>query len=271
MAAFTELPPAGTSGRKQCMRYFFEIAYHGKQYAGWQTQVNATGVQTVLEKCLSQLFRKPVAIVGSGRTDAGVHCRQQFFHADLDESVDIRQLHARLNSFLPADIAIHSITPVKDDAHARYSATERMYEYLVTLRKDPLLQGLAFPHYKPLDIKTMNTAATLLVGTHDFACFSKVKTDVTHFMCDVKEATWRQESHLLTFRIAANRFLRGMVRAVVGTLLDVGQGKISVEDFAAILESKDRKKAGANVAAMGLYLMRVHYPPDLFINNKQKA
>jgi tRNA pseudouridine38-40 synthase len=155
---------------------------------------------------------------------------------------------------------------VKDDAHARYDAYERAYEYKITPDKNPLLIGLAYYCFKSIDIKTMNHAAALLVGEHDFECFSKVKTDVNHFICDIKKAHWNEKDGLLVFSITANRFLRGMVRAVVGTLLDVGSGKISLEEFKDILKSKDRKKAGMNVPPEGLYLMSVKYPKKIFVN-----
>lgn len=248
------------------MRYFFEIAYHGKNYAGWQIQANATGVQQVVEEVLSQLFREPVRIVGSGRTDTGVHCRQQFFHADIGKPFDIEKLPVKLNSFLPRDIVIRSIRQVRETASARYSAHERSYDYLITKRKDPFLEGLAWHYFKSLDVKTMNAAAALLVGMHDFQCFSKVKTDVNHFMCDVKSAIWKEKRDSLTFHITANRFLRGMVRAVVGTLIDVGTGKTTLREFTQILESKDRRRAGANVPAYGLYLTKVKYPSSIFLN-----
>src|SRR5690606_32219346 len=153
--------------------YFFEIAYNGKHYAGWQSQSNAVGVQDVVEHALSTLLREPVSIVGSGRTDAGVHCLQQFFHADLTNKIDCTRFVVKLNSFLPADIAVRSIRPVKPEAHARYSAISRSYVYKITIRKDPFLHGYALHFFKSVDIKTMNKAAALLTGTHDFACFSK--------------------------------------------------------------------------------------------------
>jgi len=246
------------------MRYFFEISYNGSAYHGWQNQANAIGVQQVVEDALSKLFRKEISITGSGRTDTGVHCAQQFFHADIDiEFVAIDLVH-RLNSFLPRDIAIYSITPVKPDAHARYDAFERSYEYKITLKKNPLLNGYAFHFFKPLDYKLMNEAAKLLKGEHDFTSFSKVKTDVNHFRCDIKKAMWVKEDDLLIFHITANRFLRGMVRAIVGTLLDVGSGKITTTDFEKIIDSKDRKKAGMNVPPEGLSLTEVKYPKKIF-------
>lgn len=248
------------------MRYFFEISYHGKNYHGWQSQDNALGVQTVVENVLRKLFRdEHLAIVGSGRTDTGVHCRQQFFHCDLDKSFDPDQLARRMNAFLPADIAIRSIRKVRSDASARYAAVERSYEYVITRVKDPLRQGMAFYYFKPLHLPTLQRASALLLGMHDFQCFSKVHTDVDHFRCDVKAARWVERGDLLIFQISANRFLRGMVRAVVGTLLDVGSGKISLEDFKSILRSRDRRKAGMNAPADGLFLIRVKYPRGTFI------
>lgn len=245
-------------------RYFFEISYNGTRYHGWQNQANAVGVQQVVEDALTKLMRTPIAIVGSGRTDTGVHCAQQFFHADIDVEFNATDLVHRLNSFLPPDIAIRSITEVKENAHARYDALERSYEYKITRVKDPLSIGFTFHYFKSLDIPTMNKAAALLVGEHDFECFSKVKTDVNHFICDIKKAQWNQSGDLLVFSITANRFLRGMVRAIVGTLLDVGSGKISVKEFEDIIKSRDRKKAGMNVPPEGLYLISVKYPKKIY-------
>jgi tRNA pseudouridine38-40 synthase len=247
------------------MRFLFEISYLGTHYSGWQSQLNATGIQEIVEKCLSTILRQKLAITGSGRTDAGVHCTQQFFHVDIDQSFDREKLIVQMNSFLPNDIAIRTISQIKPDASARYDAIERAYEYIITRKKDPLRTGRAFYYFKDVDLKTMNKAAALLVGTHDFETFSKVKTDVNHFICTIKEAEWNQKGDLLVFNIAANRFLRGMVRAIVGTLLDTGTGKISMKEFQEILKSKDRKKAGMNVPPEGLYLIKVKYPKSIFI------
>lgn len=248
------------------MRYFFEISYSGTHYHGWQNQKNAVGVQQIVEDCLSKVFRQLVEVVASGRTDTGVHCVQQFFHADIDREFDTKLYLQKLNSILPNDIAIRSIIPVKEGAHARYDAYERAYEYKITRTKNPLLIGQAYYFFKPIDIKTINQAAALLMGEHDFECFSKVKTDVNHFICEIKKAHWNQNGDMLVFTIVANRFLRGMVRAIVGTLLDVGSGKTSLEDFKSILISKDRKKAGMNVPPEGLYLISVKYPKNIFVN-----
>ncbi len=247
------------------MRYLFEITYEGTHYHGWQTQTNAIGIQQVVEETLCKLIREPISIVGSGRTDTGVHCVQQFFHVDIDKEFDKNNLIIRLNSFLPKDIAIRSVRKVKPEVSARYDAFERTYEYHITLKKDPLREGRAFYFFKTINLSTLRQATALLRGSHDFECFSKVKTDVNHFICDVKDAEWNKKGDLLVFTITANRFLRGMVRAIVGTLLEVGTEKISVEDFKHILKSKDRKKAGMNVAPEGLYLMKVKYPKSIFI------
>jgi tRNA pseudouridine38-40 synthase len=195
-----------------------------------------------------------------------VHCVQQFFHADIEKEFQFEKLIAQLNSFLPTDIAIKSIRRMKAEASARYDAVERTYEYHLTRVKDPIRVDRAFFCFKPLDVPTMNRAAALLAGEHDFECFSKVHTDVNHFVCTIKKAHWNQKDELLVFTITANRFLRGMVRAIVGTLLDVGTGKITMTEFQKILKSKDRRKAGMNVPAEGLYLMKVKYPEKIFIN-----
>jgi tRNA pseudouridine38-40 synthase len=249
------------------MRYFFEITYDGSNYSGWQNQANALGVQQVVEETLSKLLREKISIVGSGRTDAGVHCVQQFFHVDLDGEVERKDLLVRLNSFLPKDIAIRAILPVKSTAHARYDARVRTYEYHITVCKNPLLVGRAFYFFKKCDMALMNEAAALLVGEHDFTSFSKVKTDVNHFRCTVKKARWIKKNDLLIFTISANRFLRGMVRATVGTLLDVGSEKITLKEFQSIIRSKDRKKAGMNVPAEGLYFTGVKYPKNIFLKS----
>jgi len=247
------------------MRYFFEISYNGTNYHGWQNQANAIGVQQIVEEGMTKIFREEISIVGSGRTDTGVHCIQQFFHADVEQKFDAETWIIKLNSLLPRDIAIRSVFPVAPEAHARFDAIERSYEYKITRVKDPLLTGYAYYFFRDLNLKTMNEAAALLVGTHDFKSFSKVKTDVNHFLCDLKKAHWNQKDHLLVFNITANRFLRGMVRAIVGSLLDVGSGKTSVKDFQKIIDKQDRKNAGMNVPPEGLYLTSVKYPKKIFL------
>lgn len=251
------------------MRYFFEIAYHGKNYAGWQNQANAVTIQSVIENALSQIFRKETKIIASGRTDTGVHCLQQFFHCDLDKPFTFDNMIIKLNSFLPRDIVIKGIRRVKPDANARFDAFERSYLYRITRTKNPFLEGLAWHYFRPLDVQTMNRAAALLLGEHDYECFSKVHTDVNHFLCDIKKAQWKEEGDILEFGITANRFLRGMVRSIVGTLIDVGSGKTSMKDFQGIIESRDRKKAGPNVPPQGLYLKKIKYPAGIFMKEMQ--
>lgn len=247
------------------MRYFFEITYNGTPYHGWQNQPNALSVQQVVEDCLTKVFRKKTTIVGSGRTDTGVHCVQQFFHADVDVDLSEQEWLPKLNSILPRFIAIRSIRLVKPDASARYDALERTYEYHITRIKDPILVGRAYYFFRDLDMPTLERATTLLLGEHDFQCFSKVNTDVNHFICTIKSAHWHQKGNRLVFTITANRFLRGMVRSIVGTLLNVGSKKTSLKQFQEILKSKDRKQAGMNVPADSLYLMQVKYPKSIFV------
>lgn len=248
------------------MRYFFEIAYKGTHYKGWQAQHDVVTVQAVVEDALFKLTGTRTEIIGSGRTDAGVHCEQQFFHADIEKQIVPKDFQHRLNVLLPKDISIQSIRKVKPQASARFEATTRTYHYRITLVKNPMLEGLALHYYFNIpDVATMNQAAALLLGEHDFQCFSKVKTNVNHFRCTIKKAVWKQKGDKLEFIIEANRFLRGMVRAIVGTLLEVGAGKMPVRDFQAIIDSKDRKQAGQNVSPAGLYLVKVKYPSSIFI------
>jgi tRNA pseudouridine38-40 synthase len=247
------------------MRYFLEIAYKGTNYKGWQTQNNAITVQEVVEEALSTLTGSKIEIIGSGRTDTGVHCEQQFFHADIKKEIVLKDFQHRLNVLLPKDISIQSIRKVKAEASARFDAISRTYQYRITLVKNPLLEGLALHYFKSASISTMNKAAALLLGEHDFQCFSKVKTNVNHFLCNITKAEWKQKDDTLEFTITANRFLRGMVRAVVGTLLDIGTGKMTIKDFQNIINSKDRRQAGQNVPPEGLYLTRVKYPSSIFL------
>ncbi len=223
------------------------------------------GIQSVIENALSQIFRTQVKIIGSGRTDTGVHGEQQFFHCDLEQSFEYDSMIIKLNSFLPRDIVVKAIRRVKPDASARFDALERTYHYRITRRKNPFLEGLAWHFFKPVDVQTMNKAAALLLGEHDFECFSKVNTDVNHFLCDIKKAHWKEEGQMLEFTITANRFLRGMVRSIVGTLLNVGSGKTTMKEFQAIIQSRDRKQAGQNVPPQGLYLTRIKYPSAIFV------
>ncbi len=241
------------------MRCFIELSYKGTRYNGWQRQNNAVAVQQVLEEAMEIVLRRTVTITGSSRTDTGVHAEQQFAHFDLETGHDLDLLTGRLNSLLPQDIAIHRIFSVPDDLNSRFVADFRRYQYRISRRKNPFTSDTSYLMTRELDVGRMNEAAALLMQYSDFECFSKVKTDVRTFLCAITEAEWVQEEHALIFNIQANRFLRGMVRAIVGTLLQVGTGKISVEDFRRIILSKDRKKAGAQAPAKGLTLTRVGY------------
>ncbi len=248
------------------MRYFIEIAYNGKNYHGWQIQPNAITVQEVLEKSLSMLLRTPVQVTGAGRTDAGVHAKQLMAHFDIDMIEDITQLVYRLNSFLPKDISVTKIMPVKPEAHARFDAVSRTYEYVISLAKNPFLQDFAYLlHHKP-NVELMNEASKLLFDFSDFQCFSRSHTDVKTYLCTIHHAGWEErEDNVLVFTIEADRFLRNMVRAIVGTLLDVGYHKITLDDVKTIISGKDRSNAGASAPAHGLYLTRITYPKEIFI------
>jgi tRNA pseudouridine38-40 synthase len=247
------------------LRYFIDISYHGLNYHGWQIQPDAISVQQVLERTVSTLLREEIKVTGAGRTDTGVHARQLMAHFDCENELEMDEFKFRINSFLPKDIAVNKVHRVKDDAHARFDATSREYQYFVHLKKDPFLQETSFLLHSPPDISRMNYAATLLLGHQDFQCFSRSNTDVKTYYCDVKKAAWEQNNDQLVFTIEADRFLRNMVRAVVGTLLDIGWSKSSLEDLKETIESKDRSKAGASAPAHGLFLTKVEYPKSIFI------
>ncbi|MBT8261924.1 MAG: tRNA pseudouridine(38-40) synthase TruA [Bacteroidia bacterium] len=247
------------------MRYFVDISFNGKNYHGWQIQPDALSIQEVLERTFSTFFRAEIKVAGAGRTDTGVHASQMVAHFDMNTEIeDMNEVIFRLNSFLPKDIAILDIYPVIDEAHARFDAIEREYQYGILFDKDPFRVDVAYQIHQMPDIEIMNQAAQLLLGHQDFQCFSRSNTDVKTYYCDVKEASWEYEDYFLIFTIAADRFLRNMVRAIVGTLLDVGHGKITIEEFQEIIKSKDRTKAGASAPAHGLFLTRVEYPETIY-------
>ena len=247
-------------------RYFFEIAYKGTRYHGWQMQANAVSIQQVVQEKLRQITGRSITVVGSGRTDTGVHAKQQFFHADFEKALDAEDFRYHLNAVLPEDIALRSVRRVREDAHARYDAVSREYVYEILTEKDPFRINEAYIYPRAIDIDKVNAAARLLMGKHDFESFSKVKTDVNHFCCEVMQAVWETTEGGCRFTISANRFLRGMVRAVVGTLLMVNEKKIAVEDVREIMDARDRSKAGRTVPPEGLYLNRVIYPEEIFID-----
>ncbi|WP_026706494.1 tRNA pseudouridine(38-40) synthase TruA [Flavobacterium soli] len=241
------------------MRYFIKFSYKGTNYHGWQYQPNATSVQETLTKALSVVLNSELEIMGAGRTDTGVHAKEMFGHFDFQKEIEIPTLIHKLNSFLSKDIAVHDIIPVHDEAHARFDATKRTYEYHINTTKNVFLEELSWYYHQKLDVNLMNEAGKILLKHMDFQCFSKVHTDVNTFNCKITEAFWKQENDQLVFTISADRFLRNMVRAIVGTLVYVGLGKITLEDFNAIVESKDRGKAGFSVPAHGLYLTEIKY------------
>jgi tRNA pseudouridine38-40 synthase len=247
------------------MRYFFTIAYKGTAFHGWQKQPNAIGVQQVIEEKLSLIERKQVEIVGSGRTDAGVHASQQVFHVDLETAISGDDWKFKLNNMLPGSIAITAVNLVKEEAHARFDAVSRSYEYKIAREKSPFQQDLVYRYTPDLDLDKMNAAAEKLKNHIDFECFSKVKTDVFTFNCEITKAYWKQQNDLLVFYVSANRFLRGMVRAIVGTLLEVGRGNLSIQQFDDIIQQKDRRKAGRAVPPEGLFLSAVEYPDEIYL------
>ena len=247
------------------MRYFLELSYNGKAYHGWQNQPNAISVQEVLEKALTTLLRKPIAIVGAGRTDAGVHALQMFAHFDYTNKINRNEILFKLNSFLPNDIALQDIFEVKKDSHARFDAVSRTYMYRISLEKDPFNFERAYFINNELDIDKMNEASKILLDYSDFECFSKVKTEVKTFNCNIIKAEWVKQGNEMHFTIKADRFLRNMVRAIVGTLVGIGSGKIDVNDMHAIIKSKNRSNAGYSVPAHALYLSKIEYPKDIKI------
>ncbi len=241
------------------MRYFIHLSYNGKNYCGWQRQPHSLSVQEELEKAMSLLLREPIALVGAGRTDTGVHARNYFAHFDYTPPLP-HNLVNKLNSFLPKEIAIKDIFSVSDSAHARFDATSRTYQYFISLGKNPFLYEQSYYLFRSLDISLMNEACKILFEFNDFQCFSKSNTDVKTYICELKEAHWREEEGLLIFRITADRFLRNMVRAIVGTMIEVGNKKISLTEFRSIIESKNRSKAGFSVPGNALFLEEITYP-----------
>ncbi|MEZ0183307.1 tRNA pseudouridine(38-40) synthase TruA [Flavobacterium oncorhynchi] len=241
------------------MRYFIQFAYNGTHYHGWQIQPNASSVQETLNKALSVLLNSRIILMGAGRTDTGVHAEEMYAHFDYDSDIDSKILVHKLNSYLPKDIAIFNLIKVHDDAHCRFDATKRTYEYHINTVKNPFLQELSWYFNQKLDVALMNEAAKILLQHTDFQCFSKVHTDVNTFDCTIFEAYWKVENNKLIFTISANRFLRNMVRAIVGTLVNIGLHKITLADLENIIASKNREKAGFSVPAHGLYLTKIYY------------
>lgn len=242
------------------MRYFIEFAYNGKNYFGFQVQPNAISIQETLDKALSLLLKENIEIVGAGRTDSGVHAKKMYAHFDYEGEIDSVYWTKKINSYLPEDIVIYQFINVSNEAHARFDATSRTYEYYIHTFKDAFQNEGSWYYYNNLNLAKMNKACELLFQYNDFECFSKVHTDVHTFNCKITNAFWEQKGNQLIFTITADRFLRNMVRAIVGTMINIGIGKITVEDFQKVIESKNRKEAGFSVPAHGLYLVNVEYP-----------
>ena len=243
-------------------RYFIEVAYKGTGYAGFQVQQNANTIQAEIEKALHVYFRKVFSLTGSSRTDAGVHAQQNFFHFDSDiifTTAETDKATYHLNAILPLDIAIKNIRQVAENAHCRFDATARSYRYCVHQHKDPFLQDDSYYYPYPLNIDAMNEAAKLLFDFTDFESFAKKNTQVFTYNCTIFLSEWKYENSMLIYTVVGNRFLRGMVRGLVGTMLLVGKGKHSIEDFKNIVESKDSSKTDFSAPAKGLVLLEVKY------------
>lgn len=241
-------------------RFFIYFSYDGTRYHGWQVQPNAPSVQAEIERALSLLFRTCIRVTGAGRTDTGVHARMMVAHFDYDGEIDGKQLTYRMNRILPQDIAVNEVVEVAPDLHARFSAVSRNYHYYIHTHRDPFLRYYSLETHYPLDFNLMNEAAFHLIGAGDFGAFCKSHADVKTTLCKVTEARWVQTSPTTWyFSITANRFLRNMVRAIVGTLFDVGRGRITLEEFDKIVEGKRRTDAGESMPGNALFLERIEY------------
>ena len=248
------------------MRYFILLSYDGTNFHGWQAQKNAISIQKIISDALSMMLRENISLTGCGRTDTGVHAREYYAHVNLEKDLSKAQaekLVFKLNSYLGKDMALQKIFPVRPDAHARFSASLRTYKYYITLVKDPFLVNQSFYHYGPVDIELMNRGADLIMKYSDFTSFSKVDSDTKTKICKVNEARWERSGNLLVFTISADRFLRNMVRAIAGTLLDLGTGKMNLRELKLVIEAKNRSDAGDSVPACGLFLHQVNYPEDI--------
>lgn len=252
--------------RPLLMRYFLYLAYDGARYHGWQVQPNGITVQSCIEECLYTLLREDTPITGAGRTDAGVNARLMVAHFDRETPLTDRyEFTDRMNRILPPDISIYKCIAVKNDAHARFDATSRTYKYYITDRKSPFTGRYTWKYKGVLDFAAMNQAADEMLHYTDFTSFSKLHTDVKTNNCNITHARWEAEGEGHTFTITADRFLRNMVRAIVGTLIDVGRKKISVAEFCHIIEAKDRCSAGTSMPGKALFLHDITYPPELFL------
>ncbi|MBN1181223.1 MAG: tRNA pseudouridine(38-40) synthase TruA [Bacteroidales bacterium] len=243
------------------------MSYLGTNYHGWQIQPNAITVQETLNKAMSVLLNETISATGAGRTDTGVHARFFVAHFDSENEdlMDNDKFLYKLNSILPKDIALYNIKKVKPDANCRYDAISRTYEYYITRKKNPFSIAFSYPLYLPLDIKKMQVATKILFEYTDFSCFSKSNTDTKTNNCRIMNAQWNMLEDMLVFSITADRFLRNMVRAIIGTILEVGLKKMDVDEIHKIIQSKDRSKAGYSVPAQGLHLTEITYPQSIYL------
>ena len=247
-------------------RYFADFSYNGTNYHGWQFQKNATSVQQVIEKSLNTLLKTPIKIFGAGRTDTGVHAQQMIAHFDVDMSYEkLNTYLKRINSYLGKEIKLNSFCQVRADAQARFDAISRTYQYHIHFEKDVFHQDFSYYVFEQLNHNDIIKAIEIIKNYSDFKCFSKSRSDVAHFYCDVQHIQWDYDQKNAVLTIKANRFLRGMVRSIVGTLIEVGKNKISLDDLKSILNSRDRKKAGFSVPAKGLFLTSIEYPPNIYL------
>jgi len=244
------------------MRYFLYISYLGTNYHGWQIQKNAHSIQSELNNCLSTLFGVDVKTVGAGRTDTGVHAINQVAHFDHTDRLDNSNFLYKLNSILPLDISANRCVSVPINLHARYDAIERKYIYKIHSRKNPFLSGFSYYYGKQINIENLNKASKLIMSKTNFKSFCKAKSDVKNYKCNIKNAKWTSNDEILVFEIIADRFLRGMVRAIVGTMLNLNEEKINLDDFEKIILSKNRQNAGNSIFSGGLYLNEILYPMD---------
>jgi len=251
-------------------RYFLEVAYKGTRYSGFQIQDNARSIQAEVEKALAVFFRMAITLTGSSRTDTGVHALQNFFHFDYEGIIDDRNLY-NINAILPGDIVIKRVAPVDPAAHCRFDATGREYRYYVYRKKDPFLADRAYFFPYTLDREKLEAAAVLLSSYTDFRAFSKRNTQVKTYLCSIGESGWSVEDGCLVYRVKANRFLRGMVRGLVGTMLQVGRGRIGLSQFEDILLSGDNKRVDFSAPGHGLFLFRVYYPDSIYGGGDDRA
>jgi len=244
-------------------RYFLEVAYKGTNYSGFQIQQNSNSIQAEVEKAFQILQKEKITLTGSSRTDAGVHALQNFFHFDFDDEINSHFVY-KMNAILPDDIVVHKLTPVTSDSHCRFDAISREYRYFIYHHKNPFLKNTAFYFPYKLNIELMHQAAEVLKGYADFTSFSKRNTQAKTFTCHIAEDKWEREKDCLVFYIKADRFLRGMVRAIVATMLKMGRGKISIDGFKNIIEEKNCTKASFAVPPHGLFLIKINYPENYF-------